>query len=301
MNNPKVSIIIPLFNSEKYLHKCINSILAQTFTDFECILIDDCSFDKSPQICDEYSKKDKRIKSIHNKNNIGSSLSRKIGLDVSSDSDYIQFIDSDDWIEKDMIEKLYEKAVSGNYDIVFCDTYVNDLSGNSIYEKIQFEDDIIMNIKHFILGNNRGAGLYYKFTKRSIYDDIIFPNEGYAEDKYITLQVLHKLKNRGYMNSAFYHVYTNPNSQMRDISLKMEMHRYIGLKENFNIIIEFLKKIYGDNLDVFEPELSNKIKEIRGKNPKSLKNIIIRFLKIIYRLFISKNIRKMIWEKRHKL
>jgi glycosyltransferase involved in cell wall biosynthesis len=287
VKNPKVSIIVPVYNAEKYLHKCVNSILAQTFTDFECILIDDCSNDNSPAICDEYSMKDDRIKSVHNRNNMGSSLSRKIGLEISTGGGgYIQFIDSDDWIENDMIEKVYEKAVSGNYDIVYCDAYTNDESGASVYKKILFEGDTIKNIKNIILGYNRGAGLVYKLIKKSIYDDIIFPNEGFAEDKYITLQILHKVKKSGYMNLAFYHVYQNPNSQMRDDNVNAQTRRYIGLKENFRKIFEFLETRYGDNLNIFEPELSNRIKNIEANNPKNIK-------------FIIKKLLKRIWEKRH--
>jgi len=304
MENPKVSIIVPVYNTEKYLRKCINSILAQTFTDFECILVDDCSNDNSPAICDEYSVKDNRVKCIHNKDNMGSSLSRKIGLDVSR-GEYIQFIDSDDWIENDMIEKVYEKAVSGNYDVVFCDAYIDEL-GVSVYDKTPFEDDIIKNIKQFVFCNSMGVGLPFRLTRRSIYDDVIFPNEGYAEDRYITLQVLHKVKKSAYMNSAFYHVYENPNSQIRDTSMKMEMHRYRGLKDNYKYITAFLEKIYGSNLDIFEPELSNVIIYIKDKNPRIFRCIDRKIIKNIYRAITPKSIRKIIWEKiiwgkRHKL
>ena len=105
-----ISIIVPVYNTAKYLEKCLASILAQTFTEYECILIDDNSQDTSLEICDSYAKKDNRIKVFHNKKNAGSSLSRKIGL-TAAKGDYIVYIDSDDWIENSMIEKMYQKAV----------------------------------------------------------------------------------------------------------------------------------------------------------------------------------------------
>ena len=286
MENIKVSIIVPVYNNEHYLVECLESILAQTFSEYECILIDDNSHDKSLEICNLYASKDKRIRIIHNTKNIGSSLSRKTGLDISRGI-YIQFIDSDDWIENDMIEKLYEKATSGNYDMVYCDAYVDNLTGDSVYEKIAVEDDSIKNIKSFILGFNRGAGLPYKFVKKSIYDSVVFPTEGFAEDKYITIQLLNKAKTICHMNSAFYHVRQNPNSQMRNRSIKMEKHRYKGLKHNFKKTIDFLKMTYGDNLDVFEPELSIKINSIKKAKLTYKKAKLTYIKKIIKKILIT--------------
>ena len=94
---PAISIIVPVYNTEKYLHRCIDSILAQTFADFELILIDDGSTDKSPQICDEYRKKDGRIIVIH-QSNAGVSVARNAGLDIAS-GNYIMFCDSDDYVD----------------------------------------------------------------------------------------------------------------------------------------------------------------------------------------------------------
>jgi glycosyltransferase involved in cell wall biosynthesis len=110
---PKISVIVPVYNTELFIKRCIDSIIGQTFTDFEVILVNDNSTDKSPEICGEYANTDNRIKVIHNAVNRGSSVSRKTGLDIASGT-YIQFIDSDDWIEQNMCERLYSTAVSGN-------------------------------------------------------------------------------------------------------------------------------------------------------------------------------------------
>lgn len=114
MKNFAISIIIPVYNTEKYLRRCIESVLSQSFTDFELILVDDGSKDSSPQICDEYASQDKRVRVIH-KVNGGVSAARNDGLDIAK-GEYVTFIDSDDWVERDYLNTLsYYK----DYDIVF--------------------------------------------------------------------------------------------------------------------------------------------------------------------------------------
>lgn len=122
---PLVSIIVPVYNVEKYIHKCLNSILNQSYYNLEVILVDDGSTDKSGEICDEYALLDKRIHIIH-KENGGLSSARNAALDIVS-GEYIAFVDSDDWIEREMIEKLVEKAIEEEADMVQCGfRYVNE-------------------------------------------------------------------------------------------------------------------------------------------------------------------------------
>lgn len=105
---PTISVIVPIYNAEKHLHCCINSILAQTFTDFELLLVDDGSTDNSGKICDEYTAKDNRIRGFHKRNG-GVSSARNLGLD-NVNGDWITFVDSDDWIEEDAFEKTINGA-----------------------------------------------------------------------------------------------------------------------------------------------------------------------------------------------
>ena len=110
-----ISIIIPVYKVEKYIYKCIDSVLNQTYKNLEIILVDDGSPDKCPEICEEYAKKDNRIKIIHKKNG-GLSDARNAGLKVATGK-YIGFVDSDDYIEKDMYQVLYNNIIKTNSDI----------------------------------------------------------------------------------------------------------------------------------------------------------------------------------------
>ena len=116
---PKLSVIVPVYNTEKYLRECIESILAQTFTDFELILVDDGSTDSSGAICDEYAGKDRRIQAIHQKN-AGVTYARKSGVRHGC-GEYLSFVDSDDWVHPEMFAQMVGKAEETRADVVVCD------------------------------------------------------------------------------------------------------------------------------------------------------------------------------------
>ena len=114
---PKISVIVPIYNVERYLDRCIQSVLNQTLKDIEIILVDDGSPDKCPAMCDEYAKKDGRIKVIHKKNG-GLGFARNSGLEIAT-GEYVAFVDSDDFIENDMYDNLYREAKEYEADVVF--------------------------------------------------------------------------------------------------------------------------------------------------------------------------------------
>lgn len=114
----KVSIIVPIYNVEKYLDRCMSSLLNQTLKDIEIIMVDDESPDNCPQMCDDYAKKDRRIKVVHKKNG-GLGFARNSGLEIAT-GEYVAFVDSDDFVDVEMYEKLYSIASTNDSDIVFC-------------------------------------------------------------------------------------------------------------------------------------------------------------------------------------
>ncbi len=115
---PEISVIVPVYNCERYIEKCIRSILTQTFKDLELILIDDGSCDSSGKICEDFKLKDKRVKVIHEKNS-GVSIARNVGINIAKGK-YIGFVDSDDYLSTDMYESLYENLKQNNADVAIC-------------------------------------------------------------------------------------------------------------------------------------------------------------------------------------
>ena len=120
---PKISIIVPIYKTEQYLQRCIDSILAQTFTNFELLLIEDGSPDNSGKICDKYALKDSRIK-VYHKENGGVSSARNLGLDHAT-GEWITFCDSDDWVNKDWLELF---ILNSNTDMVIQSYYVSTIT-----------------------------------------------------------------------------------------------------------------------------------------------------------------------------
>ena len=117
-----ISVIIPIYKVEKYLNRCVESIVNQTYENLEIILVDDGSPDSCPKMCDEWAKKDKRIKVVH-KENGGVSSARNAGLDIAK-GDYISFVDGDDWIENDFVKFLYDLIKQDDYDVSRCGAFV---------------------------------------------------------------------------------------------------------------------------------------------------------------------------------
>lgn len=117
MSQAKISVIVPVYNVDRFLDRCLISITGQTFKDLEIILVDDGSPDNSPQMCEEWAKKDNRIRVIH-KENGGLGFARNSGMEIAT-GEFIAFVDSDDYIEFDMYEKLYQEAEESDSDIVY--------------------------------------------------------------------------------------------------------------------------------------------------------------------------------------
>jgi glycosyltransferase involved in cell wall biosynthesis len=260
LEKPKVSIIVPVYNIENFLAECLDSVLSQTFTEFECILVDDCSTDTCSNICDDYALKDRRVKVIHNIENVGSSISRKVGMDNCC-GEYILYIDGDDFVEKDMIEKMYIKAKSGNFDMVICEYYY-EKHGERIYIKQDIEKMNKMDIlKDIIVLKKLAAAVWNKFIKRDILAKIQFPKINYSEDRFINVQTLYYSEKIGFIGEALYHYRYNQNSI--SFSQQGKDKRIVEFFDSYVLIIKFLNDKYGTDLIFFEPELSSRINNIK--------------------------------------
>ena len=211
--NPKISIIVPVYKVEKYIHKCIDSILSQTFSDFELILVNDGSPDKCGDICDEYARKDSRIKVIH-KDNGGQGDARNAGLDAAL-GDYIGFVDSDDWIESDMYDLLYSMCIQNNCDIANCTSiihYKNRVVEKSSYPLAIHNRDEAM--KTMLQGNLYDEVVWTKLFKRNLLEEIRFPVGVVYEDTAFTYRVIHKSNRVCCIGEPKYHYIKRDNSTM---------------------------------------------------------------------------------------
>ena len=165
---PTISIIVPVYKAESYLHRCIDSILAQTFTDWELLLVDDGSPDRSGEICDEYAKKDKRIRVFH-KENGGVSSARNLGLEKMQ-GEYVMFVDSDDWISRNTLQLC--SSHFGKYEIIrFSMVYVKSLIGENKRKLILPSSDSKSDILQRILERKSLLGVWGALYKASLFDN----------------------------------------------------------------------------------------------------------------------------------
>ena len=201
MNKPKVSIIVALYNKDKYIKKCIKSLLNQTLKDIEIIVVNDCSTDKSLDIV--RSLDDKRIKVINNKKNKGIGITRNIGISKAQ-GEFLGFVDADDYIEKNMYEKYYNYAKENNLDLLTSD-YFKIINNKKEYFKVDnFE---ITNIeKNNNIINLINYGPCNKLFKRDliINNNIIFSETTKFEDVIFVAKAIRCSKHIGYLNEAYY-------------------------------------------------------------------------------------------------
>lgn len=212
MESAKVSIIIPVFKAEKTLCKCLDSIVAQTLSEWEGILVDDGSPDACGQICDEYAAKDVRFRVIHQANS-GVAMARQAGVDAAR-GEYVIHADADDWMESTMLEELYGKAKETTADVVICD-YYNDTLVGEIYEKQQPTDLAPRKLLEDIFHRLHGS-LCNKLVLRACYtkyDLHFYEGINYCEDVLIWVQLLeHDDVKVAYLPKAFYHYVQHPMS-----------------------------------------------------------------------------------------
>ena len=205
-----ISIIIPIYNSASFLNKCLESVIAQTYTNIEIVLINDGSVDQSREICEEYCKKDSRIKLINTVNQ-GVSSARNTGI-YNSSGTYLIFVDSDDFVEKTMVEKLYNAQIATKADLI-----VSALSSTTNHASFSIDvssgtlNEIIFLFKNYLL-----FGPMEKLFKTEIVKNerITFPVDfNYGEDLLFNIKYLYKVHRITYINDILYHYETVNNSE----------------------------------------------------------------------------------------
>ena len=214
----EISVIVPVYKVQKHLQHCIESILAQTFEDFDLILIDDGSPDQCGQICDQYAEIDKRIHVIHQQNG-GLSTARNRGIDWSlsnSDSKWISFVDSDDWVHPQYLSLLYESALACKTDISVCAYKELNDSLDQGYEKVEDKLGAEWKPEDFFVDNHVNATVAWgKLYKKDFFKTLRYPVGKIHEDEFITYQILFKTSKIAFINIPLYYYYINNSGIMK--------------------------------------------------------------------------------------
>ncbi|PKM96274.1 MAG: hypothetical protein CVU84_00740 [Firmicutes bacterium HGW-Firmicutes-1] len=251
---PKITVIIPIYNVEKYLSRCLDSVCNQSLSDLEIILINDGSTDNSLKIIDEYKIKDKRIIGLNQKNQ-GQAAARNAGIKLARGK-YISFVDSDDWIAPDMLETLYNHAASEGSDIVMCsimkayslDKIVSNVSGSEFIVKITSDNISEESYKYFF--EYEGASLCNKLFKSEMilnYDcnSVRLP---LGEDMILNLKLLTFMPKISFINESLYYYFANESSITHKYSESQISTYAIAMKEVIDLattngILEDMKKV----------------------------------------------------------
>jgi len=190
----KISVIVPVYNVEQYLERCIDSIINQTYKNLEIILVNDGSTDNSGQLCDELAKKDDRIRVIHKKNG-GLSDARNVGVDEAK-AELIGFIDSDDYIDEDMYELLINNLKAANADLSMCGHYdvYNNVPEAQVVDKKTWELSPREAIKMVMEAKILSVTAVNKLYKKSLFSELRFEIGKIAEDAFIMIKLLDKFR-----------------------------------------------------------------------------------------------------------
>lgn len=283
-----ISIIVPIFNVEQYLSKCVDSVLSQSYKDMEIILVDDGSTDSCPSICDEYTKKDNRITVIHKKNG-GLSDARNAGKKIAR-GEWIFFLDADDWIDYKTIETLYHFAIENDCDIVqgnFYYTYNEYLMYRS--ENSEEKSNHILNrtgaMKELIINKRVKNFAWGKLYKTNIANGFDFPVGKYFEDSYWQHLIFHQIDKYGIIDVPLYYYRQRKDSISGQLS-----SRYDDLIEGYRSRLEFIKVHYPQYVGIMVKQYKD-ICELKYPSKGVLAKLFRFYMRIYKRLFSDEQFR----------
>ncbi len=281
MRTPKVSIIVPIYKVEKEMDRCIKSILNQTYSNLEIILVNDGSPDKCPEMCNDYAEIDRRIKVIHKRNG-GLSDARNEGLKIAT-GDYISFIDSDDWVADVFIECLLGSLIETNSDIAICNYYLVNEKGQKFKHKMVKEIEVLNHeegISTLFAQQKFGCMVCTKLYKKNLFNNLEFPKGKLYEDIAISLPIFDRAKQSVLINKELYYYFQHENSivnsgfnihklDMLKYTMKMisyshnHGHKYDVEAETFYLksLMMILLQIYQDNSSKKEKNIVRYLKK----------------------------------------
>ena len=278
----KISVIVPVYNVEQYLERCVDSIINQTYTNLEIILVNDGSTDNSGKLCDELAKKDERIRVIH-KENGGLSDARNRGID-ESESDLVGFIDSDDYIDSDMYEVLLKNLNNTDADLSMCALYdvYNNTPEAQVTNKETWELSSEQAIKMVMEAKILSVTAVNKLYRKSLFKDLKFEVGKIAEDAFIMIKLLDKCEKIVATNEKkYYYVHRENSITTQKFSTKF-LNVIEAYEQNSNIILEKYPKLK----DVAQTRMNwayfyvlDRLLLDDNYNDKELENKLISYLK----------------------
>lgn len=278
----KISVIVPVYNVEQYLERCVDSIINQTYTNLEIILVNDGSTDNSGKLCDELAKKDERIRVIH-KENGGLSDARNRGID-EAESDLVGFIDSDDYIDSDMYEVLLKNLNNTDADLSMCALYdvYNNTPEAQVANKETWELSSEQAIKMVMEAKILSVTAVNKLYRKSLFSELKFEVGKIAEDAFIMIKLLDKCKKIVATNEKkYYYVHRENSITTQKFSTKF-LNVIEAYEQNSNIILEKYPKLK----DVAQTRMNwayfyvlDRLLLDDNYNDKELENKLISYLK----------------------
>ena len=291
----QISIIVPIYNVEKYLNRCVRSIVNQSYTDLEIILVDDGSTDECPTICDNWAKKDSRIKVIH-KQNGGLSSARNAGIDIAA-GQYLVLVDSDDYIAENMVAILYSALIKHDADLALCSYIKGNEDSYCFGDSNDFdsEEKDPLTAIHQIYNSSEDAQLYVsawgKLYKKELFNGIRYPEGKIFEDIYVTHRILYRCERIAVVSNKLVYYYQHPASIMNSQFSIKKLDYLQALKERVEFFREHklydLSEIaYDDYLHSLVWEYS-RVRDILHDD-SARKDIINRFRSVYKKGYASK-------------
>lgn len=271
-----ISVVVPVYNVASYLPQCLDSLLSQTYKDLEIIIVNDGSTDDSPNICDSYAAKDKRMKVVH-KINGGLSDARNVGIKQAI-GEWIYFIDSDDWLDKDAIRKLYEFATVNNCDIVQGNMYYV-YTDYLFYRKTRYierKKNILTRrdaMRELVINDRIKNFAWGKLYKTCMIRDLKFPIGKFFEDVFWQHLVIDRIERYGIINTPLYYY----RQRIDSISGGRSVNRS-DLLDGYQLRYHFIQEKYPDLKNLMRNKYDELYREIHGSARKFSFGVLLRIL-----------------------
>ena len=275
-----ISVIIPIYNVFPYLSECIDSVLSQTYQDLEVILVDDGSVDGCSELCDEYVRKDERIKVIH-KENGGLSDARNVGIGVAQ-GEWVYFVDSDDWLDGSAIKKLYDYAVTNHCDAVQGNMYYV-YKDYMLYRKASKQErkkNILKRdeaIRELIINDRIKNFAWGKLYKKILIQDLLFPVGKFYEDSFWQHLVIDRVSRYGIIDEPLYYY-----RQRKDSISGNRPERLVDLLEGNKYRLDFIRRNYPLYTNLMYKMYRNIYEQVNPRQGLSIKKVIERIKQRIF-------------------